>query len=77
MIAAGREVLGLAFAKAKVAFDEAYQRRDLTALREQGRLMLDIILDADTLTAHHPYCTMTKWIELARDYGNTPELKNY
>ncbi|MBR6431320.1 MAG: alpha-N-acetylglucosaminidase C-terminal domain-containing protein, partial [Muribaculaceae bacterium] len=77
MIAAGREVLGLAFAKAKVAFDEAYQRRDLTALREQGRLMLDIISDADTLAAHHPYCTMTKWIELARNYGNTPELKNY
>ena len=39
--------------------------------------MLDIISDADTLAAHHPYCTMTKWIELARDYGNTPELKDY
>ena len=77
LIAAGREVLGRAFAKAKVNFDEAYQRRDLNALRRQGQLMLDIILDADTLTAHHPYCTMTKWIELARDYGNTPELKDY
>ena len=39
--------------------------------------MLDIILDADTLAAQHPYCTVNKWIELARDYGDTPQLKDY
>ena len=77
MIAAGREVLGLAFARAKADFDAAYHRRDLPSLRRQGRLMLDIILDADTLAAQHPYCTVNKWIELARDYGDTPQLKDY
>ena len=46
-------------------------------MRRQGQLLLDIILDADTLTAHHPYCTMQQWIALARDYGNTPDLKDY
>ncbi len=77
LIAAGREVLGLAFNRAKQQFDDAYTRRDLPALRQRGQLMLDIITDADRLTAHHPYCTVQKWIDMARDYGNTPELKDY
>ena len=77
MIGAGREVLGLAFNKAKERFDQAYVNKDLKGLKENGALLLDIIMDADTLTAHQPYCTLTKWIDLARDYGNTPELKDY
>ena len=77
LIAAGREALGLAFNKAKQRFDEAYTNRDMQALRLNGQLMLDIITDCDRLTAHHPYCTVQKWIEMARDYGNTPQLKDY
>ena len=77
LIGAGREVLGLAFNKAKERFDQAYVNKDLKALQENGALLLDIIMDADTLTAHQSYCTLTKWIDLARDYGNTPELKDY
>lgn len=77
MIAAGREVLGLVFARAKAAFDDAYLQRNQAQLRRQGQLMLDVINDADTLAAHHPYCTVQKWIELARDYGDTPQLKDY
>ena len=77
LIAAGREVLGLAFNKAKQQFDQAYVNRDINALHAQGKLLLDIIADADALTAHHPYCTVNKWIEMARDYGDTPQLKDY
>ncbi len=77
LIAASREVLGLAFAKAKQRFDQAYHKRDLDQLRRQGKLMLSIIADADTLTAHHPYCSITTWIRQARDYGDTPQLKDY
>ncbi|MBR1804095.1 MAG: alpha-N-acetylglucosaminidase [Muribaculaceae bacterium] len=77
IIAAGREALGLAFNKAKLQFDQAYTDRDLKGLQQNGQLLLDIITDADILTAHHPFCTVQKWIGMARDYGNTPALKDY
>ena len=31
----------------------------------------------DNLNAFHPLCTLGQWVKKARDYGSTPEIKDY
>ncbi|MBQ0116172.1 MAG: alpha-N-acetylglucosaminidase [Bacteroidales bacterium] len=76
MIMTGREILGLVFSLEKKKFDQAFHDKDREAMILHGKTMFGIIQDADTLNAHQPYCTMQKWIELARDYGETKAEKD-
>ena len=39
--------------------------------------MLYIMLSMEALNACHPFCTLDKWIEQARDLGETPRVKDY
>ncbi len=73
----GRQLLGDLFYTEKKAFDKAYHERDIKRLEELMEDMSYIILSMEALNQCHPFCTMQKWIEQARDLGVAPEVKDY
>lgn len=73
----GRELLGSLFGYEKAQFDSAYVARDTVMMHEKAYFMRCLLSDLDMLTAQHPFSTMNKWIEMARDLGETPEVKDY
>ena len=77
IIVTGRELLNQTFAMEKKAFEKAFNEKDLTAMREHATLMRELLKDIDGLNAFQSHCTLDSWINLARDYGNTPALKDY
>ncbi len=79
LIWTGRQLLGDAFGVCKHRLDSLYQagsrdKAHMRALITEMRVLLD---DMDRLNAEHPYCTAAKWIEQARDLGDTPAMKDY
>lgn len=77
IITVGRQLLGNKFLSVKEDFDRMYEARDLPALKARAAQMREILNDLERLTAFHSRCSLDKWIDDARDYGDTPELKNY
>lgn len=77
VIAVGRQVLGNYFLEIKDDFDRSYKEKDLYALKARASEMLEVLNDLDHLTAFHTHCSVGKWLADARDYGDTPELKDY
>lgn len=73
----GRELLGCLFGYEKAQFDSAYVARDTVMMHEKAYFMRSILTDLDMLTAQHPFSSMDKWIEMARDLGESPEVKDY
>ena len=73
----GRQLIGDLFYYEKQQFDSAMQQHDLAAMKQRATLMQEILRDLDVLNAAHPFCTIGKWIEQARDLGQAPEVKNY
>lgn len=73
----GRQLIGDLFYYEKQQFDRAMQQRDLAAMRQRATLMQEILHDLDVLNAAHPFCTIGKWIEQARDLGQAPKVKDY
>lgn len=77
IITVGRQLLGNKFLSVKEDFDRMYEAKDLPALKARAAQMREILNDLERLTAFHSHCSLDKWIDDARDYGNTPELKDY
>ncbi|MDO4511423.1 MAG: alpha-N-acetylglucosaminidase TIM-barrel domain-containing protein [Bacteroidales bacterium] len=77
LIWTGRELLGNLFGYEKDEFDSAMVARDTVKMREKAIMMRSLLADLDMLNAQHPFCTVDKWIEQARDYGVAPEVKDY
>lgn len=77
IITVGRQLLGNKFLSVKEDFDRMYEAKDLPALKARAAQMREILNDLERLTAFHSRCSLDKWINDARDYGNTPELKDY
>lgn len=77
IITVGRQLLGNYFLVVKEDFDHAYEAKDLPALKARAAEMREILNDLDCLNAFHSRCSLDKWISDAREYGNTPELKDY
>lgn len=73
----GRQLLGDLFLVDKQAFDKAFHERDVKSMEEIMEEMGYIIISMEALNQCHPFCTMHKWIEQARDLGITPEVKDY
>lgn len=73
----GRELLGNLFGYEKNEFDSAYVARDTVKMHEKAYFMRSLLADLDMLNAQHPFCTVDKWIEQARDLGEAPEVKDY
>lgn len=77
IITVGRQLLGNYFLTVKDDFDRMYAAKDLPALKARAAEMREILNDLERLNAFHSRCSLDKWISDAREYGNTPELKNY
>ena len=73
----GRQLIGDLFYYEKREFDRAMAARDLKSMKQRATLMQEIIHDIDVLNAAHPFCTIGKWIEQARDLGQAPVVKDY
>lgn len=73
----GRELLNQVFAVQKKEFEKAFTAKDLATMRKCATLMREVLKDIDGINAFQSHCTLDSWINLARDYGNTPELKDY
>lgn len=77
IITVGRQLLGNYFLTLKTEFDRLYEQKDLEALKTKAGEMRELLAELDHLNAFHPHCTLSEWISKARDYGHTPELKDY
>jgi alpha-N-acetylglucosaminidase len=77
MIVVGRQALGGKFLDVKNDFDKAYSNHDIPALQRDSALMVGLLSDINSLTAMHPHCSLSSWLGLARDMGDTPALKDY
>lgn len=73
----GRQLLGDLFLVDKKEFDKAYHGRDIMKMEGLMEEMGHIVLLMEALNQCHPFCTMHKWIEQARDLGVDPEVKDY
>lgn len=56
---------------------EAYKAGGADEVRHIGTAMLEILDDVDALVASDAYFLLGRWIEEARSWGNTPEMKDY
>ena len=77
LIWTGRQLLGDLFLTEKNELDKAYHAGDSAKVDELSAHMLYIMLSMEALNACHPFCTLDKWIEQARDLGETPRVKDY
>ena len=77
LIWTGRELLGNLFGYEKNEFDSAYAVADTVKMHEKAFMMRSLLHDLDMLNAQHPFCTVDKWIEQARELGQSPEVKDY
>lgn len=72
-----RQLLGDLFYVKKKELDKAYHEQDIDKMKDVFQEMGYIILYMDGVNSEHPFCTMDKWIEQARDLGIAPEVKDY
>ena len=77
MIWIGRQLLGDLFLIDKRTLDNAYHNRDYMTMQKMAVEMATILSYMDVLNDKHPFCTVQKWIEQARDLGIAPEVKDY
>ena len=73
----GRQVLGNHFTTLRDSFALAYEHRDIYHLNAYGKKMIELLNDLDDLLACEESFTLDRWIKLARDMGDSPELKDY
>ena len=77
VIVVGRQLLDHKFTAEKEAFDKAFHNKDLAKMAAHATAMREILADVDKLCSTHRYCTMEKWIDLARSLGKTAETKDF
>jgi len=73
----GRQLLGDLFYMGKKAFDKAFHECNIEKMDSLRQEMTDLLVSLESLNSCHPFCTMHKWIEQARDLGIAPEVKDF
>lgn len=73
----GRQCLADYFYVLWRKFVLAYELYDLGEMQAIGKEMKEVIADAARLTACHPVFSMRRWIDTARQWGDTQEEKAY
>lgn len=73
----GRQCLEELFYMQWRKFRVAYDCYDIDEMKRLGNQMKEILTDEASLTACHPVFSMKRWIEQARNWGDTPEEKDY
>lgn len=75
IITVGRQLLGNYFLTVKEEFDRFYESKNLQALK--AKEMRDLLNELEQLNTFHNHSSIIDWISDAREYGITPELKDY
>ncbi len=73
----GRQLLGDLFYMDKKAFDNAYHECNIEKMENLKQEMTELLVWLESLNSCHPFSTMHKWIEQARDLGIASEVKDY
>lgn len=73
----GRQVLGNYFSVLRDQFTDAYNRKDVAALEQKGKAMIELMDDMDTLLSTHFSFLLGNWVEGAKAIGTTVSEKNY
>ena len=73
----GRQLLGDLFLVEKQAFDNAFKQRNKAEFYAHSDMLFELLSDLDNLNSHHPYSTLTQWLQQARELGSTDDLKDY
>lgn len=77
IITVGRQLLGNYFLTVKEEFDRFYESKNLQALKAKAKEMRDLLNELEQLNTFHNHSSIIDWISDAREYGITPELKDY
>lgn len=73
----GRQVLGNLFSDFRSSFTDSYNKKDIPAMKSWAARMDSLILDSDRLLSTDASFSLGKWIADARDFGVTPQEKDY
>ncbi len=73
----GSEVIKLAFPKERDAFTQCYYNRDLEGLKRHAQNMRELYDMWEELLSCHPAFSFKNWLDSARQWGDTPEEKDY
>ncbi|MDE6716262.1 MAG: alpha-N-acetylglucosaminidase C-terminal domain-containing protein, partial [Muribaculaceae bacterium] len=77
VINVGRQVMGNLFSVMRDSFTVAYNQHNIPEMGRIAAVMNDLIIDSDSLLACDASFSLGKWIADARDFGITPEEKDY
>lgn len=72
-----RQMLANYFLPVFRQYEQAYKDKDRKVMKEKEALLMDIISDVDRIVATQTTFLVGKWIEDAREWGTTPQEKDY
>ncbi len=73
----GRQVLGNLFSDFRDQFTACYNRKDIIGMQKWSTRMDSLLLDTDRLLSCETTFSIGKWLQDAKDYGDTPQEKEY
>ena len=73
----GRQALGDQFDIYKDSLEAGFARRDSSAVKAVKEQMREVMEDTDALLACMPEFSFGDWLQAARNWGDTPEEKDY
>lgn len=73
----GRQALGNLFSQFRESFTDAYNKKDIPAMKQWAAKMDSLIIDSDRLLATDPTFSLGKWIADARSFGKDDAEKDY
>ncbi|HET9824403.1 MAG TPA: alpha-N-acetylglucosaminidase C-terminal domain-containing protein, partial [Chitinophagaceae bacterium] len=77
LVNVAKQVLGNYFKNVRDEFTDAYEKKDVVVLREEGNKMISLMNDIDRILASNKNCLVGEWIEAARAMAATPAEKKY
>ena len=69
--------MGNYFSVLRDQFTESYTKKDMVSLQRNGKAMLALLNDMDTLLATSQNFLLGQWIESAKKFGKNKNEKNY
>lgn len=73
----GRQALGNLFSEFRASFTDSYNKKDIPAMKMWAARMDSLLLDTDRLLSTDATFSLGKWIADAREFGTTPDEKDY
>lgn len=72
-----RQALSNRFYTQQLEFEGAYNKKDLTSLKELSTRQLELLLDIDEYISHREEMTLSRWINMAHSLATNDEERKY